>query len=221
MKNPISIIESIIGIILIITGIAMKLAGWSWLVLIGFIGAGIIFTIDGVKHSNKPVEPKAPEGKIDLTDYHGSEQSRKTIMALNALIDSIEKDSNENPQAKNNNAFNAYHELIMKMVRLASNPDFQSLGWETDRNLLYDLAKGYLPELEGRIIQNIRFTGISDTAKKSAETNLNDYMTQIDTVSKAADMMAEHMMNGARMDATSTREYLHEKLNLTDENLKI
>lgn len=28
--------------------------------------------------------------------------------------------------------------LIMKMVRLASNPDFQSLGWETDRNLLYD-----------------------------------------------------------------------------------
>lgn len=46
-------------------------------------------------------------------------------------------------------------------------------------------------------------------------------MAQIDTVSKAADMMAEHMMNGARMDATSTREYLHEKLNLTDENLKI
>lgn len=83
------------------------------------------------------------------------------------------------------------------------------------------LTKGYLPELEGRIIQNIRFTGISDTAKKSAETNLNDYMTQIDTVSKAANMIAEHMMNGVRMDATSTREYLHEKLNLTDENLKI
>lgn len=69
-----------------------------------------------------------------------------------------------------------------------------------------------MPELEGRIIQNIHFTGIPDTAKKSAETNLNDYMTQIDAVSKAADMMAEHMMNGARMDATSTREYLHEKL---------
>lgn len=32
------------------------------------------------------------------------------------------------------------------------------------------------------------------------------------TVSKAADMMAEHMMNGARMDETSAREYLHEKL---------
>lgn len=46
------------------------------------------------------------------------------------------------------------------------------------------------------------FTGIPDTAKKSAETNLNDYMTQIDAVSKAADMMAEQMMNGARMDAT-------------------
>lgn len=27
------------------------------------------------------------------------------------------------------------------------------------------LTKGYLPELEGRIIQNIRFTGMSDTAK--------------------------------------------------------
>ncbi len=91
-----------------------------------------------MKHSNKPVEPKAPEGKIDLTDYHGSEQSRKTIMALNVLIDSIEKDSSENPKAKNNNAFNAYHELIMKMMRLAYNLDFQSLGWETDRNLLYD-----------------------------------------------------------------------------------
>lgn len=174
-----------------------------------------------MKHSNKPVEPKAPEGKIDLTDYHGSEQSRKTIMALNALIDSIEKDSSENPKAKNNNAFNAYHELIMKMVRLASNPDFQSLGWEAARNFLYDLTKGYLYELEGRIIQSIHFTGVSDTAKKSAETNLNDYMAQIDAVLKSADMMAEHMMSGARMDATSTREYLHEKLNLTDENLKI
>lgn len=63
-----------------------------------------------MKHSNKPVEPKAPEGKIDLTDYHGSEQSRKTIMALNALIDSIEKNSSENPKAKNNNASNANHE---------------------------------------------------------------------------------------------------------------
>lgn len=46
-------------------------------------------------------------------------------------------------------------------------------------------------------------------------------MAQIDAVSKSADMMAEHMMNGARMDETSAREYLHEKLNLTDENLKI
>ena len=63
-----------------------------------------------MKHSNKPVEPKAPEGKIDLTDYHGSEQSRKTIMALNALIDSIEKNSSENPKAKNNNASNVNHE---------------------------------------------------------------------------------------------------------------
>ena len=63
-----------------------------------------------MKNSNKPVEPKASEGKIDLTDYHGSEQSRKTIMTLNALIDSIEKNSSDNPKAKNNNASNANHE---------------------------------------------------------------------------------------------------------------
>lgn len=108
-----------------------------------------------MKNSNKPVEPKASEGKIDLTDYHGSEQSRKTIMALKRIPVIIRRlKTIMRPM------------LIMKMVRLASNPDFQSLGWETDRNLLYDLTKGYLPELEGRIIQNIRFTGISDTAKK-------------------------------------------------------